>query len=294
MTLSAKRVTQREAEGTVSVSFSTQKPREDVWRALTDTDALKMWFGELSAPLEGPAPIRLDFGDGDFFSIEDVRLSPPTDAGYAWRFMGIGPRDSISWVVEDGPSGCVVTVADREPGRRREDASYLRYGWLDFTDRLCRFLDTGQSTRYDWRRELDVTIEVDVEAKQAWSALFDDNHIHLWLPVIDGNLRNGSRLVMHRGAGPRSVFSVSGLQHRSCRTTFELTGEGWLAPTRCELVVTSRRTGSLLSVSQTQWDVIQTSTELILRERQAFADLWIEALTKARAIAESADLRVGQ
>src|SRR4051812_43215051 len=62
--------------GSVRLTFTVGSAPGVVWQALTDADRLRDWFGRLLAPLRDAGSTVLDFGDGDFFTLHDIRLRP--------------------------------------------------------------------------------------------------------------------------------------------------------------------------------------------------------------------------
>jgi predicted ester cyclase/uncharacterized protein YndB with AHSA1/START domain len=154
-----------------------------VWEALTEKTTVCRGFGTLSGKLRQGSDAHLDFGDGDFFTLEVLQIEAPYLLQYAWRFLGIGPLDTITWHIVPQDIGCRVTVTDSEPGRSREAATELKKGWLDFTRRLSRFLATGKSTRYDWRREFEGSIELAGKMEDVYNTLFSPQMQARWLPL---------------------------------------------------------------------------------------------------------------
>jgi len=71
----------------VIVTLATSVSAAQVWQALTETSSVAMWFGSLTAELRPGSPARLDFGDGDFFTLDDIQLNPPYGLQYTWRFF---------------------------------------------------------------------------------------------------------------------------------------------------------------------------------------------------------------
>jgi uncharacterized protein YndB with AHSA1/START domain len=258
-------------------------PATRVWRALTDPGELARWFGVVtpSLPLRTGQPARLEFGDGDFFSLQDVFLEPPGLVQYAWRFLGIGPLDLVTWrIAPDGACG-VVTVTDREPGRSLEAAQLLRQGWIDFTGRLQRYLSTGAPTRYDWRREVDGSIELPLEPDVAWRQLFSAPQIRRWLPIAQPALVDGAMVELRDGHSPTHLLTQAVRWQSPTRVEFELTEPSWLTPTTCELELNAHRAGTLLSVRHLGWGSIAPDPREQVAQRRRFTQFWIAALKRA-------------
>ncbi|MFP5260344.1 MAG: SRPBCC family protein [Blastocatellia bacterium] len=272
----------------MSVTVSVKAAPAEIWRALTDRVVVKQWFGNLSSDLLPRAEARLDFGDGDFFSIEGVQVDPPYELKYVWRFLGIGPPDSITWRITPREPGCVVTVTDSEPERSSEWARELETGWLDFTRRLETFLRTGRPARYDWSRVFKGNIDLARPAEDMWGALFAPGAQKEWLPLNGADLQAGRESTLGDDLTPNR-FRVSNVVWEAPRSvSFRLTCEEWLNRTKCYLELSPCRSGSRLSVSHTGWDAISLSAEDQLRQRKRFSAHWIKALQSASQIAEGA------
>src|SRR5688500_2003004 len=99
-------------DGAVDGSAQVSAPFDKVWQSWTDAAVVAQWFGDLSGDLKSGGSARLDFGDGDFFDLDSIALSPPNVIEYDWKFLGIGPTDSITWQIEPNEGGCRVTVED--------------------------------------------------------------------------------------------------------------------------------------------------------------------------------------
>src|SRR5947209_3741587 len=168
-------------------------PARQVWQALTDPPVVSQWLGTLTTPLAEGQNTRLDFGDGDFFTLQDVVLNRPDHLRYSWRFLGIGPLDTIDWYIIPKGAGCRVTVTDSELERTPEAAAQLRKGWLDFTKRLKDYFVKGRPTRYSWRHDFDGSIEIDGGAEEIWDTLFGPDVLSKWLPLDGPLLDEGCR-----------------------------------------------------------------------------------------------------
>ncbi|MEP6636272.1 MAG: SRPBCC domain-containing protein [Acidobacteriota bacterium] len=267
--------------GTVVVSVHVSAPVERVWQSLTEPVIVSCWFGNLSDELVPGGTARLDFGDGDFFDLESIRLAAPGLLQYRWRFLGIGPQDTVTWQLEPTREGCLATVTDGEVGRTHEAAMMLRAGWLDFTSRLVRFHSTGEPTRYDWRRGLDVSLEIQSTAHETWETLSAPEGQTRWLP-FNSMLQSGSRAEISDEEEPRlfSLYNVT-WQTPYC-VKFQMSCDDWTNPTNCQIDLTPRQAGLLLNVSHNGWEDISPDQVEQLRQRKRFCALWIAALKRAR------------
>lgn len=273
-------------DGTVVVTVEVSAPIDRVWQSLTDPDVASRWFGTLNAPLAPGASARLDFGDGDFFDLDSIKLNSPNLIQYDWRFLGIGPRDAITWRLEANDAGCLVTVTDSQPGRPREAALMLREGWLDFTNRLVGFHSTGQNTRYDWRRELDVGTEINAAAGDVWKSLFAPEVQTQWLP-FDSTLQSARQVTFAGEVEPKVLQLDDVAWQPGHQVEFQLGGDKWRQPTTCRIELTARETDTLFYVSHNGWEHINQDQAEQLQQRRRFCALWIEAVTRARQIAEA-------
>jgi len=204
-----------------------------VWQALTEPHQVSQWFGTLTGALRPATSLRLDFGDGDFFDLEVTQLDPQCLVQYVWRFLGVGPLDSITWRIVPQDRGCLVTVIDSEPDRSYEAALELKQGWLDFTRRLEGFMRTGVSTRYDWRREFDGSIEIPGNLEDAWSTLFVPHMLTRWLPLAGAPLKTGTYFTVPDDAEPSVLEITDVIWCPPTHVLFQVTHPAWLKPTTC-------------------------------------------------------------
>lgn len=271
--------------GMVVVTVEVEATVEAIWRSLVEPAVVSRWFGELSAPLSQDGNARLAFGDGDFFELTAISLDPPQLLRYDWRFQGTGPLDTINWHIQPAEKGCLVIVSDSEEGRSHEAAVMLREGWLDFTKRLVDFHATGESTRYDWRRELDVGIEIESPVEAVWRALFAPESQPLWLP-FNASLQSDTEAVVLDEAEPRA-FRLLDVESQPCeQIVFRLSSEDWDTPTQCKIELKDHLTGTLLNVSHNGWEEISQDQAAQLQQRTRFCALWIDALKRSRQLIE--------
>lgn len=271
--------------GTVEVTRAVRASARQVWNSLTEPEILDQWFGSLTFPLKVGERTSLEFGDGDFFVLDVLSLEAPYTLQYVWSFLGIGPPDTVTWRINArGEGGCLFTVTDSEERRTREAASLLRKGWLDFTERLEEFLRTGRPTRYDWRRELDASIELAGERQAVWDALWETLSRRRWLP-LDGSIFEGeASLRIDDGLQP-SELQIFGFKFDAPESMqFSLTHEKWLNPTSCTLELTPRGRHTLLSLSNNGWESISLDGEYQKRQRRRLCEFWIDALKRARVL----------
>jgi uncharacterized protein YndB with AHSA1/START domain len=272
--------------GVVKVTVQVSAPFDKVWQSLTDADVVAHWFGDLSSDLKSGGSARLDFGDGDFFELDSIALSPPNVIEYDWKFLGIGPTDSITWLIEPNESGCRVTVEDVEPGRTREAAMALREGWLDFTSRLVAFHATGHNARYDWRHDLDVGLPIRGTAQQVWVSLFAPDAQTQWLP-FKSSIEWGACAAVVDGATPETICFDQVTWQPAQRAEFQVRSDKWNKPTTCRIELTARNDDTLVYVSHNGWEYISDDRDEQLKQRKRFCELWIESLKQASRIAEA-------
>src|SRR5579859_2869871 len=127
------------AEDTVTVQVALSISPNDVWQLLTRPDLVAQWFGTLNAPLLSGESRFLDFGDGDFFRLDAIRLEPPHQVAYRWRFLDLGPQNIITWTITPQDLVCLLLLEKQKGGRSPETAHMLKEGRLDFTQRLVHF-----------------------------------------------------------------------------------------------------------------------------------------------------------
>src|SRR5579884_3897799 len=86
-------------------------PAEEIWKALTEPEALGQWFGVCYGSLAQPGrECVLDFEDGEFFLCRTIEAHPPHYLQYYWRWMGIGPAWTVTWQIEQtGENAAHVT-----------------------------------------------------------------------------------------------------------------------------------------------------------------------------------------
>jgi uncharacterized protein YndB with AHSA1/START domain len=274
---------QTEAEP-VQVRRDINAPAAMVYQALTEPGIMSRWFGDLRTPLGEGESARLEFGDGDFFDLENIHLDPPFHLRYDWRFLGTGPLDSVEWRITPAPNGCKVKVTDSEAERSENDAAMLRKGWLDFTKRLKDYFATGKPTRYDWRKDFEGSIELPGTLTEVWGKLFYYRAQSEWLRLSRPVLEEGARLVNNDGGMPSSLRMKNVIWSPPSSVAFELEHDDWLHTTKCKLELWPRERDVVLSVSHSNWKAISRQGEYQKQQRKRFCELWIASLKRARAL----------
>jgi len=282
MSISPPQVQAGAPQGTVCISVEVAGPPDVVWLKLTQRNDVAFWFGNLSDDLKPGVEIRLDFGDGDFFTIANVRLHAPHDIEYEWRFLGTGPSNRITWRIEDTLVGASVTVNDAEPLRSKATVDELTEGWTDFLRRLQDHMATGLVTRYDWRRDFEGAVDLESPPELAAQRLLGPAADRSWMPFGSSEIADAARVRLDT-TSPDYVISRVGRKHLD-RLTFTIGSDTWQGTTCCELAVKPRGQGSLLTVHHKGWDDISNNPSVCMVSRRLFAEAWIEALNRARLV----------
>jgi uncharacterized protein YndB with AHSA1/START domain len=272
------------ASGKTEVTIALNVSATDIWQALTEPATVSRWFGMLTSPLRPGGSSRLDFGDGDFFELESIQLIPPHRLQYDWRFLGIGPLDHITWRIEPNSSGCLLAVIDSEVERSYETVQLLKEGWQDFIQRLERFLATGESTRYDWRREFDGSIELPAPSQVAWEVLLAPQMQAQWLPLAGSVLGEGTSITLADGIEPSELEIINVVRKAPISVSFQLCHTRWLNPTSCTLELSTRSNSALLTIQHLDWEGISSCSDDQLQQRRRFCACWIKVLRGARRL----------
>jgi uncharacterized protein YndB with AHSA1/START domain len=271
--------------GTVRVSIFVHATPEVLWRKITEAEAVSLWFGDLSSTLTTGVDARLDFGDGDFFTITNVCVNPPHVLEYDWRFLDTGPLNHITWQIDAKPHGSLVTVNDAEPGRSKETVHELQEGWTDFLARLEQHIVTGEITRYDLRHDFDGSIELHAPVHDAVKCLLGADAERQWLPFSGGGLEEGARVSISDDPKAKvcSIFDVD--RKHSGRVAFHLQKTSWIRSTACQITIEPRGKGSLFAVAHTGWNRISDNVSVCLVERRCFSERWIKTLERIKRVA---------
>ncbi|HEX8157840.1 MAG TPA: hypothetical protein VF526_10690, partial [Solirubrobacteraceae bacterium] len=263
---------------------------DEAWCAMTARDRVERWLGTLSAELRRDAEgLRLDFGDGDFFEFENVTLDASAHRlAFGWRFMGCAPRDAIELSVAPSGRGAVVKASDAQPGRGRDASLALGSGWRDFLSRLQLHLATGQRTRYDWRSDVDVAIELPIPAARARGVLIPAAAD--WLVLEGGEDLFAARALRLDGGGT-STLAIDGVEPAGNGSVrFNARPAGLRRPTTCEMAIEPRGddgNATLLTIHQTGFRALDADDGVRRQWRSRCAIAWIAAARRARELADA-------
>ncbi|MFV2103467.1 SRPBCC family protein [Micromonospora sp. LOL_024] len=247
----------------------------EVWAALTDAVRLAAWFGTPRGYWVPGSSWRVEFGDGDFFQVTPRRVVPDRRVEFDWSFLGAGPVQRVVWEVTPAVDRTQVTVRDADPARSPAELHQMRAGWTDFLDRLSEYLRTGRPTRYDWREEIDGSVDVasgwlplQLDVVFRWLPIASDGFRPSWFFVIDDDGPRRFEIVNWRPGGTRIDFGVR--IPGSGRTT--------VAEVNVEAMVDRQR----LRFSHRGWRGLGLSDVRARSLRSRFAATWTEALDQAR------------
>lgn len=157
---------------TVVAQRQIQAPIETVWENLTRPELLAMWFADTERFAPGE-PFRAEFGDGDFLAGRVTEWDPGIVLGLRWQPLGCGPEYEVRYSMLRRKGGTELTVQDRG-AITVEVAECLRVGWSEFLMRFEKSLLKKVSTRFNWRKMLNVTVEVKPGAREALEAALGD------------------------------------------------------------------------------------------------------------------------
>jgi uncharacterized protein YndB with AHSA1/START domain len=278
------------AIGSLQVSVCIPASVEEAFAALTKRLEVMNWFGNLSADLITGENCRLDFGDGDFFDITDTALRPPYSLSYRWRFLGTGPRDTISWTIEPRGHESMVTVSDAEVGRTESGVQEMIEGWTDFLIRLQSYATTGRNHRYSWRREFNGSIELPMKRTAAFDILISEYGQQRWLPWTGPAIAENVTTHLTDGVEPEQV-RISNVKNHAFGLTFQLIAAGWDGATFCSLGIEERAQGSLLVISHGGWDKIGLTESERRSQRRRISELWTKSLHRAQMVIAAAKNR---
>jgi uncharacterized protein YndB with AHSA1/START domain/SAM-dependent methyltransferase len=285
------------------VSMATiPAPADRVWAALVEPAQLREWFGvpNDSWAVRGRES-TLDFEDGEFFYCATIKAEQPTPARpgvltYLWRWVGIGPAASVTWTLQPGPQGTVVTVVEETTNPPSDWRSWNGMGWPGILDQLARYLRTGMNSRWPWRRMGPyIQIPLPVMPFQAWEALTSPGAVKHWLQRNAGSLAVDDEMTLTMGDASGTILlrvtkSVdTGQEFPSYMPylEFQLRRPSWTAALGGRMWIEPAALGaSLLQVFHYGWEGLDLRDPL--PERKILTDFWVSAAARAQMILSAA------
>jgi uncharacterized protein YndB with AHSA1/START domain len=265
--------------GTVAVTVNLSRKVAEAWPALTQQDALAMWFGAADRSLTAGETTRIDFGDGDFFVIETRTVAPLRLVEFDWRFLGVGPAARVRWEIRPTSFGCSITVIDHEDQRGDAAAAELRAGWRDFFGRLSHYLHTGQNSCYDWRSEIDGAVDLPADGHD----VLDPARLYDWLPVATDGFEPRWFFIVD-DEGPRRFEITDWRNGSSSKLGFRILLPEAANSTHCTVSARATSSGVRLSFRHEGWRDLGIDDDRAQNLRARFAATWVAALEKAAAL----------
>ena len=121
-------------------------PPQDVWEALTSTEALERWLMTSSIEPRVGGVAAFDVGEG-FVNGVVTMWEPPRTLGYSWPFPADG-QAHVSWSLEPMDDGRATRLVLEHTGLPRDWASGYGSGWHAYLDRLASQLAGAEPA--DW------------------------------------------------------------------------------------------------------------------------------------------------
>lgn len=277
--------------GVVRVVIRVDESIDAVWSALSDPTMIGKWFGDLDQPWMVARTGRIDFGDGDFFVVAATEIVEPNLIEFEWSFLGVGPINRIRWTVSPRPEGLEIEVEDSDPGRTAAEADQIVAGWTDFFGRLRRFLVTGKTERYEWREDIDGSVNL----PQGDFAPLEEDSLYLWLPIAGDGFQPRWFFTVD-DEGPQR-FRVENWNLESNRLTFSVEIPNATGSTSAAVEVETIAEGTRLRFLHTGWRSLGLPDGRSRALRRRFAATWIATLKRAQdlsaAFAPTSDSKGG-
>lgn len=275
---------------------------EEIWRALTDPDALKLWFAVCHGSLEqSERDCVLDFEDGEFFLCRPKAVTPPNNLQYLWRWLGIGQATLVTWHLETIESSTRVTVTEEAFNPPWDWQTWNGGGWPGILEQLAAYLRTGIEWRWPWRRMGPyVQIELPASVYEAWDRIVSPPSLKYWLlamqghiapeqslPILMGDASGTVKMTVHEVVQP-GQSPPSFLPH----VTFSLSRPIWNNAVSGRLWLEPAGWGrSLLQVVHYNWENLPP--RLQLSERKILTRFWADAARRASQMFKPPEVPTG-
>lgn len=296
-TTSARPVAQERWERLVS-EVTIPLSAAAVWAALVEPDAVAHWLAVCRGDWAvAGCESTLDFEDGEYFycrteSVEAATADRQGSLTYLWRWVGIGPATRVRWVVTPRSSDLTtVTVTEETTNPPSDWRSWNGMGWPGILDQLARYLRTGTSWRWPWRR-MGPYVQAELAAPpfEAWEALTASGAIKHWLQRARGSLAVGDPMTLTMGdasgsavleavrvvdAGQEFPSYLPYIEFSFGRPAWQraLGGRLWIEPAGLGR--------SLLQVFLFDWEGLALANPI--EERRILTGFWTSALGRAQA-----------
>jgi uncharacterized protein YndB with AHSA1/START domain len=267
---------------------------EEIWRALTDPAALKMWFAACHGSLEQlDRDCVLDFEDGEFFFCRPILVEPPSYGDcrlqYLWRWLGIGQATSVTWRLEPAEGETRVTVTEEANNPPSDWRTWNGGGWPGILEQLADYLRTGTEWRWPWRRMGPYAqIELPASIYEAWNRLFSQSGIKYWLQTMRGSIEPKQSLtvlmgdasgmvemtvheVVEPGQSPPSFLPHVSFSLKRPAWNSEVGGRLWIEPAGWG--------SSIFQVFHYNWESLPSGLQL--SERRILTSFWAGAMQRA-------------
>jgi uncharacterized protein YndB with AHSA1/START domain len=281
-------------ERIVSSNIIPARP-EEIWRALTDPNALRQWLISCHGSLEDVGrDCILDFEDGDFFLTRPQTVNAPHQLEWVWRWLGIGPAWTVKWYLEPVEGGTRVTVVDEAFNPPARAGHYRGEGWPEILDILAAFLRTETDYRWPCRSQSYVLTELPVTIYGAWDRLFSPAGLKWWLHVFAGEIAKGQTVTIEMGDASGTVEMVIHEVMPPAYNTypfivFACKRPFWPAEVRGRIFLEPAGWGaSILQVYQTGWENLGPALQL--HERRVIVGFWAEAFRRASQVCAGAGM----
>lgn len=268
--------------GTVRVAIQVDRSINTAWSALSDPARIGKWFGDLDQPWMVARTGRIDFGDGDFFVVMPTEVVEPKLIEFEWSFLGVGPVNKIRWTVSGAAGGAAIMVEDSDPDRTPAEVDQMVAGWADFFGRLRSFLVTGEPERYEWREDIDGSVNL----PNGNFVPLATNSLYRWLPIASDGFQPRWFFVVD-DEGPRR-FRVENWNLESNRLTFSVEIPNATASTSCTVDVEAIANTTRLRFAHRGWRSLRLPDRHSRALRRRFAATWVATLEQAQGLAAAA------
>jgi uncharacterized protein YndB with AHSA1/START domain len=275
-------------------------PAQQVWQALTDPAALKLWLAVCQGSIEHTdRDCVLDFEDGEFFLCRTTSADAPHRLQYYWRWLGIGQATLVTWQLEPSNGGTRVTVTEDATNPPWDWQTWNGGGWPGILEQLAAYLRTGMEWRWPWRRMGPYAqIELPASVYECWDRLFSPYSLKYWLLSAHGSIAPGQTLpiflgdasgmvdmtvheVVQPGQSPPSFLPF---------VTYSLSRQSWGNQVGGRLWIEPAGWGrSLFQAFHYNWESLPSGLQL--SERKILSGFWAGAMRRASQLFGFSDMQ---